>query len=137
MSKSKWPWVKGDDLAKLIASEYPKSTPEERQWAARVTGLRSVVVEGLSEAHTTWLVVESQQFRLDGYSDTLAEAAFVAWMLAKAMLKIHKSTGDAADYAAEEGKLQLRLHENGECGALGPCPYCEEEEEENSDGDES
>ena len=89
---TKWPWVKGDDLAKLIAREYPDSTPREREWAAKVTGLRPVVVEGLPEAHTTWLIVGSQQFRLDGYSDTPTEAAFVAWMLAKAMLKIRKGT---------------------------------------------
>ncbi len=38
--------------------------------------------------------------------------------------------GDMADYATEQGELALRLHENDECGAFGPCQYCEEETKE-------
>ena len=36
--------------------------------------------------------------------------------------------GDAADYATEQGELALTLHATGQCGELGPCQYCEEEE---------
>lgn len=35
--------------------------------------------------------------------------------------------GDMADYDIEAGMLALTLHETGECGLFGICPYCEEE----------
>jgi len=36
---------------------------------------------------------------------------------------------EMADYLTEQGELLLQLHENGECGTVGPCPYCEEDED--------
>ena len=35
--------------------------------------------------------------------------------------------GEMADYDIEQGALTLVLHEVGECGEVGICPYCEAE----------
>ena len=35
--------------------------------------------------------------------------------------------GEIADYNIEQGILALALHEVGECGQIGICPYCEAE----------
>ncbi len=38
--------------------------------------------------------------------------------------------GEMADYDYDQGELLLLLHQTGQCGEVGPCPYCELEEEE-------
>lgn len=38
--------------------------------------------------------------------------------------------GDIADDLIEEGMTAWMLHQTGQCGELGLCEYCEEEEDE-------
>lgn len=39
-----------------------------------------------------------------------------------------ENMGDMADYTTDGGFEMLSLHEQGQCGEVGPCPYCVEEE---------
>ena len=61
---------------------------EEMAVARKWTRIRFVICEGSPDAHTAWLVIEDQQFRLDGHYDTSAEAAFRCWQLAKALIRL-------------------------------------------------
>jgi hypothetical protein len=36
--------------------------------------------------------------------------------------------GDARDALDDAGQDALALHQRGECGEVGPCPYCEDDQ---------
>ena len=67
-------------------SGFQTATPAEKAMAQRFTRIARIAVEDHPDAHTFWLVVGNQQFRLDGFGETESEAAWTCWMLAKALL---------------------------------------------------
>ena len=85
-------YEKPDILSSFSDAEEHGPTDAEVKFAERWTRIRTIVVEDVQDAHTAWLVVGGQQFCLNRYSDTAAEASWTCWLLAKALLKIQKTT---------------------------------------------
>lgn len=84
--------LKEPDLAPSFRHEDGDQGPtdDEVRVAKQYTRIRLILVEGEPEAHTAWLMVGGQQFRLNGHSDTPGDASWQCWMLAKAILKIQR-----------------------------------------------
>lgn len=79
----------GDKFAyKSPALDKFPATEQEKKFAERYTAIRAVVCDGVPDAHTTWLLIDNQHFRLDGHRDTAEEASWTAWMLAKALIRV-------------------------------------------------
>lgn len=65
------------------------ATEKEKLIARKYTRIRENVCEDLPDAHTAWLVVENQSFRVRPFAaDTAVNASWTCWMLAKAIQKI-------------------------------------------------
>lgn len=75
-----------------------KATPVEIATVKKY--VRLLFVKGLPDPYSLWLVVGVQQFQLITAYDTPGEAAFVAWMLGKALLGINVEIAPAAKKSA-------------------------------------
>lgn len=74
---------------------FAKASPEQMAVAEKYTRIAPCCVEDEPEAHTAWLVVGPQQFRVSAIThETAEEASWMCWMLAKALLAMGVTIDD-------------------------------------------
>ena len=72
-------------------------TDEELYAAMKYTRVRECVMEGAPDAHTAWLVVGNQSFAIGPAYETQAEADWLCWMLAKALVNAGCNTSEPSN----------------------------------------
>lgn len=94
-----------DSGLKEPASEtFPRPTEELIE---RYTLARPCCVRDTPDAHTIWLIVGNQQFSLDGYQDTLADANWIRRMLGTAIKRILSLEATKSDTVAGVSPSQI------------------------------
>jgi hypothetical protein len=87
-------FVRGEALLEKMR-RFPISE-RERGIVSRYTAIRPVVVEGVPDAHTAWLIVDQQSFCVADYIDSSEDAAWYCWQLAAALCRLIDQTREAA-----------------------------------------
>ena len=65
------------------------ATPDEKMIAEKYTQIQPCICGDLEDAHTVWLCVGSQGFRVSpDVFDSAEHASWMCWMLAKALIAV-------------------------------------------------